>query len=383
MPVLVLLLPRRVQTLVGEEAPLVLSSLLLVGALAASVAHLAAGYWSDRWIVRHGSRRGLIVMGLLALLATFVLLAAANTIAQIGATLVAFQLALNLAFAPLGALLADHVPDAQKGEVAGLLHAALPLSSAGIGLLAWLFPEDSPTAFIVNGLMVAACMLPLLVRWDFALPEPGLVPPGGGDGGPMGRRYDFALAWTSRFLIQLGAAFVIGFLFLLVSDRIESNPQWAGRLDATEAIAVLSIAATLIAIFGAIVGGRLSDRLRARRVPLSISAGIAALCLAGLGWGIAWPVFLAAYAVFQLALSAFLAIDSALVAQLVGDSPRRGALLGFMNLANTAPAVMAPAVAVLSLDMGLVEERLGIYLLASALAATLAALLVLGIRRVR
>jgi len=384
MPVLVLLLPRRVQALVGDDAPLVLSWLLLVGALAASVAHVLAGHWSDRWIIRHGSRRGLIAMGLIALLASFALFAAAGSVVQIGAALIAFQLALNLAFAPLGALLADHVPDTSKGSVAGFLGAALPLSSAGIGLLAWLFPEDSGTAFVVNGLLVAACMLPLLILWDFRHPPSSSRPsPGALAVGFDAGRYDFVLAWISRFLIQLGAAFVIGFLFLLVSDRIQTDAEWAGSRNASDAIALLSLAATFVAIFGAIAGGRLSDQLRARRVPLSIAAGISTASLVALGWGVAWPLFIVAYALFQLALSAFLAIDSALVAQLVGNSPRRGALLGVMNLANTLPAILAPAVAVASLDTALVQERLGAYFSASAVAAACAAVVVLWIRRVR
>ena len=384
MPVLVLLLPRRVQALVADDAALVLSWLLLAGALAASVAHIIAGHWSDRWIVRHGSRRGLIGVGLIALLVTFALLAAASTVVQVAAALIAFQLALNVTFAPLGALLADHVPDVSKGSVAGLLNAALPLSSGGIGLLAWLFPEDSRTAFLVNGLMVAICVLPLLIRWDFrhALGPPA-PPPDARAVDPNTVRRDFALAWISRFLVQLGAAFVIGFLFLLLSDRIQTDPEWAGHRSPSEAVALLSIAATLVAIFGAIAGGRLSDLVRARRVPLSVAAAISATCLVALGWGIAWPFFLAAYAIFQLALSAFLAIDSALVAQLVGGNPRRGALLGVMNLANTFPAVLAPAVAVASLGTTLVQERLGMYFSASAAAAACAAVVILFIRRVR
>lgn len=384
MPVLVLLLPRRVEALVGEGAPLVLSWLLLAGALAASVGHVLAGHWSDRWIVSYGSRRGIILIGLVALLVSFALLAAAGTVAQVAAALIVFQLALNLAFAPLGALLADHVPDVSKGGVAGLLNAALPLSSAGIALLAWLFPRDSPTAFVVNGLLVAACMAPLLIRWSFGPPLRSPLSQAAADATAAGDvRFDFALAWVARFLVQLGAAFVIGFLFLLVSEQVSADFAWAGRRNASDAIALLSLGATAVAIIGAIAGGRLSDSARARRVPLAISAAIAAACLVGLGSHIAWPFFLAAYALFQLALAAFLAIDAALVAQLVGDSPRRGVLLGVMNLANTLPAVLAAATAVASLDAGVVEDRLGLLFHVSAGAAIFAGIAILRIRRVR
>lgn len=384
MPVLVLLLPRRIEAIAGEGAPLALSWLLLAGALAASAGNVLAGHWSDRWILRRGSRRGLIAIGLAALVASFLLLAAAASVAQAAAALVAFQLALNLAFAPLGALLADYVPDEAKGRVAGLMSGALPLSLAGIAFIAWLFPEDAAAAFLVNGLLVAACMAPLLVRWGFGPPLAAAAPSAARETAPSAvHGFDFALACVARFLVQLGAAFVLGFLFLLLSDRIDAEPGWAGRLNASESMALLSLGAMLVGTAGAVAGGRLSDGVHARRVPLAIAAAAFAASLAALGAGLSWPLFLAAYALFQLALSAFLAINFALVAQLVGDSPRRGALLGVMNLANTGPAVLAPAIAIASIDIGLVQDRLGLFFLASSVAAAAAALAVLWIRRVR
>lgn len=384
MPLLVFLLPRRVEALVGPQSAVVLSWLLLGGALIASVAHVAAGHLSDRWFAAYGSRRGIIAIGVVALVASFIFLGLADTVPRIAGALAIFQLALNLMFAPLGTLLADYTPDASKGTVAGLLNAALPLSSAATALLAWQFPEASAAAFIVNGLLAAACIAPLLLVWGFrpdpasprSEPEPNVGPlPSIGA--------DFALAWAARFLVQLGSAFVIGFLFLLISQNIQSDGRWAGGRSASEAIALLSLAASGVAIVGAIAGGRLSDMFGMRRWPLTVAAAGVATCLALLGAGAAWPVFLIAYALFQLALSGFLAIDLALVAQLIGASSRRGALLGLMNLANTIPAVVAPAIALVSLQVTLSDGRIELFFTGSAAAALLAAALILGIRRVK
>lgn len=383
IPLLVFLLPRRVETIAGPEAPLLLSWLLLAGGLAAGAAHIVAGYWSDRWIQRHGNRRGLIAIGLACLVATFVLLAGAATFAELAISLIAFQLALNLAFAPLGALLSDHVPDFSKGGVAGLLNAALPLSSGGIVLLAWLYPEDSSAAFIVNAVLVAACMAPLLIRWDFGPALRASEAPPGAASARTPLMLDFSLAWIARFLVQLGAAFLIGFLFLIVSGRIAASPGWAGGRSPSEAVALLSLAAALIAILGSVAGGRLSDGARRRRLPLAITACLAAISLAVLGLGADWPFFLSAYALFQLALAAFLAIDSALVAQLVTGNRHRGSMLGVMNLANTFPAVLAPAFAILSLEEEQSRAQLELFLQIGAGAAALAAVTVLLIRRVR
>ena len=64
MPLLVLLLPRRVELLAGGDAATALSWILLFGALAASVSNIAAGVFSDRWLERNGSRRGPVILGL-------------------------------------------------------------------------------------------------------------------------------------------------------------------------------------------------------------------------------------------------------------------------------------------------------------------------------
>ncbi|GGD84835.1 hypothetical protein GCM10011515_00700 [Tsuneonella deserti] len=384
MPLLVFLLPRRVEAIAGPQSAIVLSWLLLGGAIVASVAHVAGGYLGDRWFAAYGDRRGIIAFGVMALFASFVILGLADTVPRLAGALVFFQFALNLTFAPLGTLLADYTPDASKGTVAGMLNAALPLSSAATALLAWQFPQAPPSAFIANGILAAASIAPLLLLWNFR-PAPGessdLPCPTGGSALSIGR--DFALAWMARFLVQLGSAFVIGFLFLLISHNVQSDGNWAGGRSASGAIAVLSLAASAVAIVGAVAAGRLSDRIGARRWPLAVAAAGVATCLALLGAGTAWPVFLGAYALFQLALSGFLAIDLALVAQLIGPSSRRGALLGLMNLANTIPAVVAPAIALASLRMDMTGSRIELFFSGSAVAALLSAGLILAIRRVR
>jgi len=384
IPLLVFLLPRRVETLAGPQSPVVLSWLLLGGALVASISHIAAGHMSDRWFEAHGSRRGIIAIGVATLFSSFIILGLADTIPRIAAALVVFQLALNLTFAPLGALLADYTPDGSKGTVAGLLNASLPLSAGATALLAWLFPSASAAAFAMNGFLAAACIAPLLIRWGYPTAGPavtsGTAPL---EASPPSLVWDFALAWAARFLVQLGAAFVIGFLFLLLSQKFVIDPSWAGGRDASQAIAMLSLAASCVAVVGAAAGGRLSDRVGVRRRPLVIAAAGVALCLATLGWGVAWPIFLMAYALFQLVLSAFLAIDQALVAQLIGKSARRGALLGIMNLANTIPAVVAPSIALASVDVTLTGGRIELFFLGSAAAALFSMVLILGIRGVK
>lgn len=81
MPLILLLLPRRVEALAPAGKVELLSWLLLIGGIAASIAHIIAGHAGDRWLARHGNRRGLIALGLAALVAAYGLLGWAQGLA--------------------------------------------------------------------------------------------------------------------------------------------------------------------------------------------------------------------------------------------------------------------------------------------------------------
>lgn len=385
MPLLVLLLPRRMEQLFGPDAAAVLSSALLAGALAASFGNILAGRIGDGWLRRHGSRRGLIALGLGALLATYPLLAFATGRTGIIAAVVAFQIGLNLAFSPVMALLADHVPDDRKGAVAGWLSAATWLSTLGTAAIGLAFPTDDNTAFLVLAALVAACVMPLVLAWGLPPTRPFTGFPAGATEGtarpagpvPVSR---LARLWCARFLVQLSASFVLYYLFLYASELVASDPAWAGRNPSSD-IALFSLFGALAAIAGAVSSGIVSDRLGRQRLPLVTAALLLAVALLLLATGPSPLVAAMAFTLFQLALAVYLGIDTAWVARLVAPQPARGALLGVMNLTNTMPSIIAPLMALQALEAGgngpaMLELAYG----ACALAALVAALVAGSVR---
>lgn len=381
MPLLVLLLPRRVELLAGGDAATALSWILLFGALAASVSNIAAGVFSDRWLERNGSRRGPVILGLAMMAAGYLGLAAANSLLVLTAAIIAFQVGLNATMSPVSALLTDYIPNAEKGRIAGLANAALPLSSAAIAPLVWVFPRDSSAAFLLVGAIAVACCIPMVALWPFrlaaqvapALPLPDPIV-------SSAVRRDFALAWLARMLMQLGAAFIIGYLYVFVMARFGATQAPA---SVGSRLGVLSLAATAIATLSALASGQISDRLGARRLPLAIAAIVAGLALAVLGALPGWIPFIAAYALFHAALAGFLALDTALVAEMLAAHPRRAALLGVMNLTNTVPAVLAPGIALFVLERDPMVTALAETLTICAIGCGIAALAVVCIRSVR
>ena len=372
IPLFALLLPRRVAAAAPDHAIALLSILLLAGGIAASLAHIAAGRFSDCWLQRHGDRRGVIMIGLAALFAAQLTLAFATGEAALLAAIVVFQLGLNLMFAPLGALLADHVPNARKGRVAGWLNASLPLSSLGTTLAAFLFPSDGPGGFLLIAAIGGVAVLPLLVRWPFspvaALDRDSEKEQRGGSTAGAGQRADYVSLWTARLFIQLGAAFVINYFFLYLVER-GSAPS------PTQMMGSLAALATILSVASAIAAGHWSDRSGQRR-PTMIAASLAcATGLLGMASTAFWPMVVAAFILFHVGLTAFLSVDSAMVTQLLSTHERRGELLGVMNLTNTIPSILVPALALLSVRSNVISDWSIAFTIAGALALAAAAIL--------
>ena len=280
-------------------------------------------------------------------------------------------------------LLSDHFADEVKGRFGGLSNAALPASTLLVAPIAWVFPQDDSLAFVLVGAIAVLCIVPLLITWKMG--EVIGKPREREDNNIDGRKrlaIDLFFAWTSRLLVQTGAAFALGYIYLYIAESgISGSVPSEG--EASEILALLTVPAAVLAVIATLLGGTLSDLKVVRRIPLLLSAIIFA---AGMGLLAGAPylgLFLIGYALFQIGLSAFLSIDTALVAQLVGGNPRRGLLLGVMNLANTLPSIIAPTIALFALARGETASALSALFAIFAAAAVASGLLVLFIRSVR
>ncbi len=382
IPLLVLLLPRRVESIAPDDVTGTLSWLLLLGAIVAGAAHILAGILSDRWIVNKPNRRGLIAIGTAALGLSYVFLAFAQDFLKLFLALVFFQAALNCAFSPLGVLLTDHFPDRLKGRMGGIMNAALPAASLTVVLLGWYFPSDGPEAVLLTGILALVCIAPLLLFWPLGdvlknRAEPELSDRETG----KAAQTDFQIAWCARLAIQLGAAFVLGYIYVLLSRVMIAGPEGTSG-NASNLLATLSAPASVTAILATFLAGALSDKT-GRRLPLALSAAAFAAGLAVLSEATSLTTFMVGYAVFYVGLSAFLSIDTALVAQLVSGSPRRGMLLGVMNLTNTLPAFIAPMLTLMAIQATTIENVLGTLFLACAAIAAISAVAISFIKTVR
>ena len=349
MPLLILLLPRRVVTIAPEHALSTLSGLLVLGGVVAGLANIAAGAIGDVWLATHGNRRAVIAAGLAGLVGSYTALATATTVPALAAGIVCFQLTLNLMLAPLGALMTDYIPDARKGRVAGWLNAGLPVSILSVTVLAHYAPADGAFGYFVVAALVVCLVLPLLLLWPFGKSDAAPFNANRDSSDLTSRvdRRDLAYAAVARLLIQLGAALIINYLFIYLV-RLRTSARLVDLPEPTAAVVTLALISGGASIFGSLVAGYYSDSRRHRRVPMIVAALSAAAALTLISDPVSWRMLIVTSGVFQAALTAYLAIDAALVAQLVGKHPNRGTFLGFMNLTNTVPTICVPILALIN-----------------------------------
>ncbi len=381
VPLLQILVPLQAASIDPPHAAALLSRVALCGAIVASLANILFGALSDRTSAARGRRRPWLLAGLAATLASYAVIWDAGTATGLLLSVICFQIAFNALFAPLGAVLADYVPDRQKGVVSALLGLGYPLGSligtAAVG--AWLV--DGTTRFLLLGVLVAGSIAPFAWRLgDPAIPARPLPAEWHRTWWVDPRAYpDFARAWVGRLLVATAFSVMQGYMLLYLHSLTAVPSMIPGRPEA--ALARLAAIATVANIGAGLLGGWLSDRMR-RRKPFVFAGG------AGMAAGIVctalapdWAALQLATLIYGIGAGIYYAVDLALIVQVLPSLQSAGKDLGIVNLSNTLPQIIAPLVA-LHLVGGIAPDYRTLFLLAAG-AALLGAACVLRIKGAR
>jgi MFS family permease len=344
------LLPNQVQAIAGPAHKVaVLGWVTGIGAAVAMIANPVAGALSDRTVGRFGRRRPWIAGGALAGAAALVLLAGQHALAGVILAWCLAQASLNAMQASLSAAVPDQVPVAQRGTVSGWI--GLP-QSVGV-LLAVVLVTDVVAGnggYVLLAACVPACALP------FALTMPDLPAPRSArppwDWRAFARSFwlsprrypDFAWAWLTRFAVNLGNAMTLLYLLYFLRDRLHYSRLFPGH-KAEDGLVVLILLYLAGVVLTAVAGGILSDRTGRRKLPVTVAGLAMAVGAALLALWPSWPAAMAAVAITGLGYGVYLSVDAALVTQVLPTAAGRAKDLGIINIANSGPQVLAPAVA--------------------------------------
>jgi MFS family permease len=344
------LLPNQVQAIAGPAHKVaVLGWVTGIGAAVAMISNPVAGALSDRTTSRFGRRHPWTVCGALAGAAALVLLAGQSTIAGVIIAWCLAQAGLNAMQASVTAGVPDHVPVAQRGLVSGWI--GLP-QTVGVVLAVVLVTVvvTGNAGYVLIAAVVLACALPFaLTTPDPPLPR-GARPPFAWRAFARSfwlsprRHPDFAWAWLTRFAVNLGNAMALLYLLYFLRDKIHYSRLFPGQ-KAEDGLLVLILIYTVAVVLTAVTGGVVSDRTGRRKLPVTVAGLVMAVPAVMLALWPSWPVAIASAAIMGLGFGVYLSVDQALVTQVLPSAAARAKDLGIINIANSGPQVLAPAIA--------------------------------------
>ncbi|MEU5979328.1 MFS transporter [Streptomyces sp. NPDC047315] len=347
-----------------------------VGALVAVVANPVAGALSDRTRSRFGRRRPWIVGGAVLGAAGLALTAAQSTVVGVALGWCLAQSGLNAMLAGVNAVVPDQVPVRQRAVVSGFVGVPQTLGLVVGAVLVTVVVTDVTAGYLVLALVTVGCALPfVLVSRDTApaaAGRPASRPLRDAWISPRAHP-DFAWAWLTRFLVMLGNALGTLYLLYFLEDAVHHDDPGGGVL-------VLTLLYTAGVATTAVVGGVVSDRSGRRRALVCVGSVVMALASLLLTFWHTWAAATVAATLLGLGFGVYIAVDQALITQVLPRAGDRAKDLGVINVANAAPQVLGPALA--APIVAYAGGYAGLYLVATVVTA-LGGALVWRIRSVR
>ena len=323
----------------------------IVGTIIAILVQPTVGSISDYTITRWGRRKPYVFIGASLDVVFLYGIATANGIAAIGAFVALLQFSSNFAQGPFQGYVPDLVPARQVGVASGLLGLFSALGNL-IGyvvaaLAVWGSATDSNAFFygtMAIGLVEFVAMLGVVVRVDEgkrAKPRNGrswLAIAREAWGLDILAERSFLWLVGSRFFILAGAAIYPIMSTFYLAQTFGLNQAETGQTK----LLLLAIVATFLAL-AIMPAARLSDRIgRKRVIYASCVAGAVGLTLGAVAPVL--PVAMFGAAIFAGSAGAFLAVDWALMSDIVPKAST-GRYMGISNVATASAGTFSLAVA--------------------------------------
>jgi MFS family permease len=329
-------------------------SMFVIGigaAIVGIVIQPTVGYISDFTVSRWGRRKPYIVFGSLLDVVFLVGIAFGNSVLVLAAFMLLLAVSTNIARGPFQGYVPDLVAEPQVGLASGMVGLMQVVGN----VTGFLLVSLSVTLGAMHLSLIAVAIVELVTMLSVVLRVPKGLPPKPREGKSWRRIAREAWAtdilqersyvWllVSRLLFLTAGGLLVNFVILFLQraffyDKVEAN-QWY------VVILVVVVAANVIAILPA---SKLSDRTG--RKPLiflacaggAIGAGIVALAPS-------IPVALAGAALFGAANGTFLAVDWALMTDIIPRASA-GRYMGMSNVATGASTPISLAIGGLVLD---------------------------------
>jgi MFS family permease len=380
---LLVTLALKVDSLVGiDRAPDSLALVAGIGALLAMVGNPFFGKMSDRTSSRLGMRRPWMVIGLVGGSLGILIVALAPSVAVVLVGWCLAQLLFNALLAAMVAVLPDQVPAAQRGLVAGVLGVCTPIASVSGTFLVKLFTGSQLMMFLapcaIGGFFVLLFAVTLNDRRLSKEDKPAwslrefartfYVNPR--------KNPDFAWAFVSRFMFVLAYAFLATYQAYYLLEKIGS-----AKAEVPQQIFLGTLTQSAVVVAASLIGGKLSDRTGRRKIFVLTASIVYGVALFVIAVASNFNGFLVGMAIGGLGFGIYVAVDLALVVDVLPDKDNAAKDLGVFNMAAALPFSIAPGIApaILAVGGGSYAVLYGV----AGVCAIVGAVTILPVKRVR
>ena len=380
---LLVTLALKVNSLVGiKQAPSSLSLVAGIGGLLSIFANPFFGRMSDRTSSPLGMRRPWMVIGLVVGSLGILIVALAPNIPVVLLGWCIAQVFFNALLAAMVAVLPDQVPVVQRGLVSGVLGVCVPIASVSGTFVVKLFTGNHLAMFLapcaIGGFFILLFAATLKDRrlakadkptWslrEFASTfyvNPRKSP-------------DFAWAFASRFMFVLAYAFLVTYQAYYLLNKLGS-----AEADVPQQIFLGTAAQSVVLVAASLIGGKLSDRTGRRKVFVLTASIVYGLAIFVVAIASSFNGFLVGMAIGGLGFGMYVAVDLALVVDVLPDKDNAAKDLGVFNIAGALPFSLAPAIAPAILAIG--SGSYGVLYAVAGFCAIIGAFAILPVKGVR
>jgi Na+/melibiose symporter-like transporter len=321
----------------------------LVGTVIAVAVQPTVGSISDYTITRWGRRKPYIFIGATLDVVFLYGIATSNSVAAIGAFVALLQFSSNFAQGPFQGYVPDLVPGRQVGLASGLLGLFSALGNLlgyGAAALAVRQSGSDPNAFFYGTMAIGVIEFVAMLGVVAGVHEGTRVKPRNGRswfaiareawGLDILRERSFMWLVGSRLFILIGASLYPVLSTFYLAQVFGLDAQQTGDTK----IILLGIVAACLTV-AVIPAARLSDRMGRKK----IIYGSCVMGAIGLGLGAVAPILPIAMlgaGLFALSAGAFLAVDWALMSDIVPKAST-GRYMGISNVATASAGTIALA----------------------------------------
>lgn len=357
------LIPTQLQDITPHGKIVALAVVTGTSAIASGIATPIAGALSDNTthrfaLGRMAGRRHRWTLGMAAASALcLVALSQQKTVLGVAVLWVLFSAFQNGEFASLSAAIPDHVPIRQRATVAGWVGMPQALGLVLGTILVVAVFTGLTSGYLVLGVLMAVLVLPfVLLTPDYPLEAEHRKP---FSWRQLARSYwvsprdypDFAWAWFTRFLMSLAIAMGTLYLLYFLRDKIHYARLFPGQ-TAADGLLILIVIYTAGVVLTAIVGGMISDRLGRRKMIVTVSGTVIAAAALLLTFVETWTASIGAAVLFGVGFGAYLAVDQAMITQVLPAAMDRAKDLGVINIALVCPAAIGALIAAPLVSLG-------------------------------